>query len=353
MILQTNDTDFHQHVRKRFIELQTAKLLEKVRGSGGGLADLTKQENIDIMAQVMSNTCLHLQACKGYKLTGTTVALDGSEDDMICREAKDFWDEMGMRSRIDSAVAEIAVKHASGALPWTYKNVQSLITPYPRRGHLDEVKIGQEDEATADPEGLPWETDDARKEDEEAGASGDDDADCHGKETEEFDPGDWVDPDEAVRTHKSVEVAPNSHGDGDEEKGATPAVSVEDHQAERVIQESSRMRSLNEALEIFQTMNSQLGASLAGTVTRVIRDESRRHKALARTDAVVHDELRTALKDEEADARRARLAFQEHMAQERENKNVSNVSCRRQKRGLKRSAKSRERPKPWWRRWSR
>ncbi|CAK0856984.1 unnamed protein product, partial [Prorocentrum cordatum] len=138
MVCQTNDTDLHLHIRKRFIELQTARIVEKARISGGGMVDLTKEENIDIMAQVISNRTLHVQACKGYKLTGTTVALDGSEDDQICREAKDFWDEMGMRSRIDSAVAEVAEKHAAGLLLWNYKTAQSLITPYPRRGHLDE-----------------------------------------------------------------------------------------------------------------------------------------------------------------------------------------------------------------------
>ena len=142
MICQTNDTDFHLHVRKRFIELQTARMLEKVRISGGGMVDLTKEENIDIMAQVMSDRSLHMQACEGYRRTGTTVALDSSEDDRICREAKDFWDELGMRSRIDSAVAEIAQKHAAGLLPWTYKTVQSLITPYPRRGHLGVAQLG-------------------------------------------------------------------------------------------------------------------------------------------------------------------------------------------------------------------
>eukprot|EP00959_Pyramimonas_sp_CCMP1952_P210403 4403084-Pyramimonas_sp.AAC.1 len=44
-----------------------------------------------------------------------------------------------------------------------------------------------------------------------------------------------------------------------------------------------------------------------GTVASVIRGESRQRKALAKEDAVAHDELRTALQEEEADARRSRL----------------------------------------------
>ena len=34
--------------------------------------------------------------------------------------------------------------------------MQSLITPYPRRGQLDKFLPGQEDEATPDPDGVPW-----------------------------------------------------------------------------------------------------------------------------------------------------------------------------------------------------
>ena len=49
MILQTNDTDHHEHVRKRFIELQTQLLITKTRIQGGGMADLDLRENIDIM----------------------------------------------------------------------------------------------------------------------------------------------------------------------------------------------------------------------------------------------------------------------------------------------------------------
>ena len=98
------------------------------------MADLTPEDNIDIMIEVMSDRDLHLQASRGYKYTGTTVAMDGSEDSMICREAKDFWLEMEMRQEINSAVAEVERRFKAGDLPWTYKTVKSLMPTYPRRG---------------------------------------------------------------------------------------------------------------------------------------------------------------------------------------------------------------------------
>eukprot|EP00959_Pyramimonas_sp_CCMP1952_P462837 9483906-Pyramimonas_sp.AAC.1 len=72
LVYQTNDADLRLHARRGFIELQTDKMLQKVRRQGGGLVDLTKQENVDIMAEVMRDRELHLQACRGCKLTGAT-----------------------------------------------------------------------------------------------------------------------------------------------------------------------------------------------------------------------------------------------------------------------------------------
>ena len=62
-----------------------------------------------------------------------------------------------MRNKIDSAVAEVEAQYNAGNVPWNYKTVQSLIGKYPHRGHLDVILPGQEDEATPDPDGVPWE----------------------------------------------------------------------------------------------------------------------------------------------------------------------------------------------------
>ena len=56
-------------------------MIRKSRAMGGGLADLTREENIDIMCEVMDDLELHLKAAMGYKYyTGTTNSFDGSED---------------------------------------------------------------------------------------------------------------------------------------------------------------------------------------------------------------------------------------------------------------------------------
>ena len=131
------------------------------------MVDLTAEENIDIMIEVMSDLGLHLKASRGYKYTGTI---------------------SGMRQLISSAAAEVDTKFKDGLSPWTYKRVTSLIPPYLRRGHLEFIKLGQEDEATPDPDGVPWEDGENEEEKAEAANAGDD------AETEEevldFDPDD-------------------------------------------------------------------------------------------------------------------------------------------------------------------
>ena len=108
MICQTNDVGLHKDVRSNFIELQTEKLLEQARSKGGGLCDLTAEENISLMCEVMSKKDHHLKAADSYKWTGTTNALDGSEDELIAGDARQFWDELGMRDKVDKAMAEVA-----------------------------------------------------------------------------------------------------------------------------------------------------------------------------------------------------------------------------------------------------
>ena len=95
-VTQTNDTELHKPVRARFVEKQTELVLMKTRQAGGGMIDLTEEECITVMATVLSNKDLHLQACQGYKTTGTTVDLNGEEDRLIGKEARIFWDEMNL-----------------------------------------------------------------------------------------------------------------------------------------------------------------------------------------------------------------------------------------------------------------
>ena len=65
MVAQTNDTDLHLWVRKRFIDLHTGRMIKKARRAGGGMVDLTMEEHRGIMIEVTSEKELHLRASMG------------------------------------------------------------------------------------------------------------------------------------------------------------------------------------------------------------------------------------------------------------------------------------------------
>ena len=58
----------------------------------------------------MSEKDLRRQTARADKHTGTTNALDGTEDDMIAGDAKVFWDELHIRHIIDGEVGEVERK---------------------------------------------------------------------------------------------------------------------------------------------------------------------------------------------------------------------------------------------------
>ena len=77
------------------------------------------QQCIDMMHDVLTNMSLHYNAAEGYIKTGMNVALDGSQDQFIVREAGVFWQELQMRAKINSAVAEVREEVAAGRLGWS------------------------------------------------------------------------------------------------------------------------------------------------------------------------------------------------------------------------------------------
>ena len=117
-----------------------------------------------------------------------------------------------MRNKIDSAVAEVEAQYNAGKLPWNYKTVQSLIGKYPHRGHLDVILPGQEDEATPDPDGVPWEVP-GPGEPSAADGDADDGSEDDDEKILDFDPDDWHVPPE--NPFNDSDDAPSKAGTGE------------------------------------------------------------------------------------------------------------------------------------------
>ena len=104
-IAQINDTDLHQELEAIYLELEMMSFHNKQMWDP---ADISRslQEVVDDLCAAW-RTCNHSNGVRGHKRTGLTTSLDGSDDNLITREARMFWQEAGMPEARLRAIAEI------------------------------------------------------------------------------------------------------------------------------------------------------------------------------------------------------------------------------------------------------
>ena len=62
------------------------------------------------------------------KKTGANVALDGTEDHMIVREAGEFFRRLNVREKLAKEIAIVRHEARAGRLTWNYEDVQKTDT---------------------------------------------------------------------------------------------------------------------------------------------------------------------------------------------------------------------------------
>ena len=145
-ITQTNDTDLHQGTKADYIHEETELMIHLVRATGKRCPTYNSEQCIDIFSRIWLDSRRHVEAAKGYWRTGTLNALDGSEDHLIVREAKTYWDRLDMSKRRERAIHDVEVEFAARRLRWIPSHIKALIVPYPARGHMDVIQEFQDDE---------------------------------------------------------------------------------------------------------------------------------------------------------------------------------------------------------------
>ena len=94
---------------------------------------------VDIMVDVLDRPELHLKAADGYKKTAVAVEIGGLEDALICREAAEYWNDLGMREIVNKEVAMIRSEVRAGRLRWTMEDVYGLMPAYPKNKQVDAI----------------------------------------------------------------------------------------------------------------------------------------------------------------------------------------------------------------------
>ena len=301
-ITQTNDTDLRQHQRRNYTQKEMAETARLARLAPGKMPSAMVEQCIDWMADVWSDRRLRDQARKGFKYTGATNALDGSEDHLISREAREFWDKLGMSAKRDAACHDVFVEVSNGRLRWGYDAVYSMVAPFPHRGILDTTDELQDDEevAPADEE-KAWSGDEAEDVDDDDGGE----ADTGNEDEEQYQDHGASDAEEGPEC-KGPAPHPCDGGDA----ALTAA------QADSLCEQSSRISALKQSIE---TLELHGLSAAAESLRRALHEEVRASVGARATDAGVAKAMRDDLGREE----RALAAQQRRVRKEMEAKRTA------------------------------
>ena len=291
-VVQTCDTDLNQHVKRKYMELETAELLQQMR-DGINVPHNSPERCIELMADVLSSTSLHMNAAEGYVKVGFTVPLDGSGDQFICREAGNFWRQRGMRNKVDEAIRQVNHDVRAERIQWSYHCVKQLLVECPAHDKYDRILKNIEADDEGIPEGeLPYaETDEEGPSDAEDDGSGGDD---EGQHAAGVDVADEANADDGSNDHDAVEqchelVDIDSRPEGE---GLAAHVAVS----------TNKIRAYTSAMETFE----EAGAiKMAVQCKNAIDSERRRLRYFSKEDPAVALQL-MSMQDAEAARQRKR-----------------------------------------------
>ena len=155
-ICQVNDTDLHAAFEREYTACEMVTFFEQNLVDPGNIGR-TRQQIIDDAVSVWLGLD-HVQGVLGHKRTGLSVDLSGSEDGLINRDAKVFWDELGFAPVRDSEVAKVRDAVEKKELWWCFDHIQSLVEPFPG-DDMGEQHEGQEFEGECEEGEKPWDED--------------------------------------------------------------------------------------------------------------------------------------------------------------------------------------------------
>ena len=295
-VTQTVDTDLNQHVKREYSVLESLAILDHMR-KGMAVPKLDPTECIDMMVKVLSDPRMHLRAAEGYKKTGATVALDGSEDHLIVREAGEFFRELGMRELINKEVSIVRTEARAGRLRWTYNDIKNLIQAYPRRKEIDDVLEALADNQHLDDDEKPYDEDH-----EDAAVA--DSSECAEDESAVADD---AEAESAVADGAEAEsaVADGAAHLGaeqtDESPNLTPAA------ADRLQASQALVAAYDSAIEVLMSSGA---VNAAIHIQDERRRELKRQRVEAKNDSAVAEVLLAISSSRAAEERRERLALQ-------------------------------------------
>ena len=157
-VAQVNDTDIHGPFEKDYQDREQECFNRKAEIIAGDISR-TEEELLEDSTAVWLELDHH-KGVRGHKYNGLSVSLETdpakNEDDLIAREAKFFWDEIGMAAERDAIIAEVNAKVDSGEWVWAdLRNPEKNIIRHPENPGV-QVYEGEEFEGLLQPGEKPF-----------------------------------------------------------------------------------------------------------------------------------------------------------------------------------------------------
>ena len=297
-VAQTCDTDLNQHVKREYADLETRELISQFRETAVAVPRVSHETAIDMMYKIMSKREMHLRAAAGYKKTGATVALDGSEDNLIEREAGTYWQSLSMRTKVNKEIEMVRQEFEAGRLRWTQRDVARLINPYPEHKKEDGILERQQEYSGHEAAGSDEEDgDEAAVADEE---DGDEAAVAAESDSESSDS-------DLGQHKKQIVEVPAKEECKDIEVATGLSLVDEEHLV--------RSRDYAATLEATKEELKKVGAlSVCVSIDHEIDKERRRMRALSKQNTAVADALAIRRDAEEAKALQKQRLLQDAQA---------------------------------------
>ena len=128
-VCQVNDTDLHAAFERDYLNTEMVSFFEQGLLDPGNIGR-TRQQIVDDVVAVWRGL-EHSEGVRGHKRTGLSVDLSGSEDHLINRDARVFWDELAFGQVRDAEVRKVQDAVARGDLSWCHEDIESLREHFP------------------------------------------------------------------------------------------------------------------------------------------------------------------------------------------------------------------------------
>ena len=154
-VAQINDTDLHLDLERAYVELEAEAFHQQQLIDPGDISR-SLQDVLDDLCGAWRSVD-HSQGLRGHKKTGLNVALDGSEDYMVTREAREFWMSADMATERQQAIAEVDRLVDDGTIV-AFKDWALVVRQPANPGIMEEE--GAEFEGELDEDEHHWDDDD-------------------------------------------------------------------------------------------------------------------------------------------------------------------------------------------------